>query len=81
TLCIASLLICLHIACSAAEALVVSFCFSLGTLLALVILSAVRQRSLHEKIPNTFRGMPLLLISAGLLSLIFSSAAFILLLP
>jgi electron transport complex protein RnfA len=62
------------------EALVLAFCFSAGGLFAVVITRAVRKRTLNEKISEKFRGMPLMLISLGLLSLVFTAVAFVLLL-
>ncbi|MDR1863194.1 MAG: hypothetical protein LBQ67_04650 [Treponema sp.] len=58
-----------------AEALVLSFFFALGNLAALLILEEIRRRSLLEWTPRSLRGSPLILISMGLLSLIFSVAA------
>jgi electron transport complex protein RnfA len=76
---IAALLMTLRLAGSFAEAVVLSLGFSLGSLFAALILKGIHQRSLLEKVPSFLRGLPLLLLSMGLLSLIFSSAAAILL--
>ncbi|GMO47123.1 MAG: hypothetical protein Ta2B_29070 [Termitinemataceae bacterium] len=77
---IAALLIMLRMANNLIEALVLGFSFSLGAFIIVIILIAVRQRTVNERVPLKFRGMPLLLISFGLISLVLSSLAFILLL-
>ncbi|GMO31780.1 MAG: hypothetical protein Ta2F_07460 [Termitinemataceae bacterium] len=79
-LCITALIITLFLSAGAVESLALSFFFAFGALVSTVILSAIRQRTSNECVGAKFRGMPLLLISAGLLSLVFSSIAFVLLL-
>jgi electron transport complex protein RnfA len=64
-----------NLALGFAEALVLSFCFASGNLLAVLILREIRRRSALEWTPRRLRGNPLILISMGLLSLIFSMAA------
>jgi Na+-translocating ferredoxin:NAD+ oxidoreductase RnfA subunit len=64
-----------NLALGFAEALVLSFFFALGNLAAVLILGEIRRRSALEWTPRRLRGSPLILISAGLLSLIFSVAA------
>jgi electron transport complex protein RnfA len=61
-----------------AEAAVLSFGFAAGILLAMLILQEIQRRSEMEAVPKFLRGSPLVLISMGLLSLCFSSAAFML---
>ncbi|MDR1949541.1 MAG: hypothetical protein LBQ38_09120 [Spirochaetaceae bacterium] len=78
-LAIAALFLTLRLASSFAGAVVLSLGFSLGSFLSARILNAIYKRSSTEKIPPVLRGMPLLLISMGLLSLICSSVAAILL--
>jgi electron transport complex protein RnfA len=73
----AALFLTLHLASGFLEAAVLSLGFALGTLLALLILAELRRRSRMEAVPRFLRGSPLTLISMGLLSLIFSSAALI----
>jgi electron transport complex protein RnfA len=58
-----------------AEALVLSFCFALGNLSAILILGEIRRRSALEWTPRRLRGSPLMLISMGLLSLVSGLAA------
>jgi electron transport complex protein RnfA len=74
---LAALLITLRLASSAAEALALALGLSLGRLAAALILREIYKRSCLETVPRTLRGFPLILISMGLLSLIFSSAAVI----
>jgi electron transport complex protein RnfA len=73
----AALFLTLHLASGFVEAAVLSLGFALGVLLALLILAEIRRRSRMEAVPRFLRGSPLILISMGLLSLIFSSAALI----
>jgi electron transport complex protein RnfA len=73
----AALFLTLHLASGFIEAAVLSLGFSLGILLSLLILAEIRRRSRMEAVPRLLRGSPLALISMGLLSLIFSSAALI----
>ena len=56
---------------SAAEGLVAGVAAGLGYALVMVILSAIRQRLEVEQVPRAMRGLPLQLVSAGLLSLAF----------
>jgi electron transport complex protein RnfA len=76
---IAAILMTIRLAGSFAEAVVLSLGFSLGGLFAVLVLKSIHRRSFLEKVPHFLRGLPLLLISMGLISLIFSSAAAILL--
>jgi electron transport complex protein RnfA len=71
----AALYITLNIAGGFFEAAALSFGFVLGILLAFVIIGEIRRRAVLEAVPRFLRGSPLALISMGLLSLIFSSAA------
>jgi electron transport complex protein RnfA len=78
-LALVSLLMTLRLALTPAEALALTLGFSLGALLAAVILREINRRSSLEAAPELFRGAPLTLISMGLLSLIFSSVSAIIL--
>jgi hypothetical protein len=78
-LALVSLFMTLRLALTPAEALALTLGFSLGVLLAALILREINRRSSLEAVPATFRGVPLTLISMGLLSLIFSSVSAILL--
>jgi electron transport complex protein RnfA len=70
---LASSLVAIHLAARFTDALILSLSFTLGTLLAIIILNEIRRRSTLEGVPRHLRGSPLILISAGFLSLIFSS--------
>jgi electron transport complex protein RnfA len=76
---IAALILTLRLAGSFLEAAVLSLGFSLGGAAAALILRDIHRRSSLERIPFTLRGRPLLFISMGLMSLIFSSVASVLL--
>jgi electron transport complex protein RnfA len=72
---IAALILTLRLAGSVVEAAVLSLGFSLGGVTSALILRDIHRRSLLERVPYALRGMPLLLISMGLMSLIFSSVS------
>jgi electron transport complex protein RnfA len=72
------LLIAIHLALRPREALFLSLCFSLGVFFSLEILREIRRRSRLEAVPRFLRGLPLSLISLGLLSIIFSSVSLML---
>jgi electron transport complex protein RnfA len=74
----ASLFVTLNVASGFVDAVVLCAGFALGVLLSRFILSEIRRRSALEAVPRFLRGSPLILISMGLLSLIFSSAAAVL---
>jgi Na+-translocating ferredoxin:NAD+ oxidoreductase RnfA subunit len=69
----------LVIASSFSDALVIAFSLSLGNFLPAIMLRSIYERSTIEKRPAILKGLPLFLISMGLLSLVFSSAASVLL--
>lgn len=75
----AALILTLRFALSFGGAVVLSFSFSLGGLLSFLAAKEIQKRSFLETIPRVLRGKPLLLISMGLLSLIFSAASVLLL--
>jgi electron transport complex protein RnfA len=72
-LALTSLFLTLRLALTVAEALALTLGFSLGVLLSAMILREISRRSSLEAVPEPFRGVPLSLISMGLLSLIFFS--------
>ncbi|MDR2071188.1 MAG: hypothetical protein LBP81_07230 [Treponema sp.] len=76
---IAAIILTLRLAGSFLEAAVLSLGFSLGGAAAVFILRAIHRRSSLERIPLALRGRPLLFISMGLMSLIFSSVSAVLL--
>jgi electron transport complex protein RnfA len=71
----AALFVTLSIAGGLAEAIVLSFGFTSGIALALAIAGEIRRRSEMEAVPRFLRGGPLVLVTLGLLSLVFTSAA------
>jgi len=77
-LCGAILFIMINLASGFWEAFAVAFGFSAGIILTLAILSGIYRRSKMEAVPKFLRSSPLLVISMGLLSLVFGSAAVIL---
>ncbi|MDR1802342.1 MAG: hypothetical protein LBQ94_01935 [Treponema sp.] len=71
----ASLMITSLIAGSFIDSLVMALFFTLGNLMAMLIINEIRRRSTLEWIPKYLRGSPLILITMGLLSLVFAAAA------
>jgi electron transport complex protein RnfA len=59
------------------EAFVMACGFSAGILLTLVVIGEIHRRSGMEAVPKYLSGSPLILISMGLLSLVFSSVAMV----
>ncbi|MDR1987177.1 MAG: hypothetical protein LBP88_09450 [Treponema sp.] len=72
-----SLMMSLHIARTIMEALILSLGFSLGALLSMALLNEIRKRSSLELVPPFMQGRPLMLISGGLLSLLFTALGLI----
>jgi Na+-translocating ferredoxin:NAD+ oxidoreductase RnfA subunit len=70
-----ALMLTLRAADTARDALVLSCCFSSGAFFAIMLLGAVRLRGKNEKVLLSEK--PLLLLSIALLSLVFSSIAYI----
>jgi electron transport complex protein RnfA len=71
----AALFITLNTAGNFIEAAALLLGFAAGILLANAIISEIRRRATMEAIPRFLRGSPIALVSMGLLSLIFGSAA------
>jgi electron transport complex protein RnfA len=74
----AALVLSFYLASSLVEVIVLSLGFYWGLLLAILILKEIQKRSSREAVPERLRGVPLMLISMGLLSLVFSSVGMIL---
>ena len=53
------------------EAIVYGVGTSLGFLIAIVLLASIRERNEYNDIPESFQGMPITLISAGLMAIAF----------
>lgn len=66
---LAVLLLCEQQQYSVMEAMVFGFFGGLGVLVALLSLVGIRQNSEYRQTPECFRGLPILFITAGLLSL------------
>jgi electron transport complex protein RnfA len=57
------------------DALILAAGFFIGYMFSMAIILEIHKRSSIEPVPSALRGAPLLLISMGLLSLVFSAAA------
>jgi len=64
--------ICINLADNFLEAIVLSFGFTAGIFLVYMIVREVRKRAALEAVPRFLRGKPLVLITMGMLSLVFS---------
>jgi electron transport complex protein RnfA len=73
----AAVLLLLFLSGSFADALLLSIGFSVGAFFSIILLRAMRIRVSTEKVSALFKGIPLLLISMGLLSLVWMSAAIV----
>ncbi len=60
---------------SFAESMMNSLGISLGFLVAIVIMAGIRERIEGNDIPKAFRGMPIVLITAGLMAIAFCGFA------
>jgi Na+-transporting NADH:ubiquinone oxidoreductase subunit NqrE len=78
-LCVFSLFMTLRLASTITEAALLALFFSAGCVLASLILSSILLRMRSEPVSKKVAGIPLTFISNGLLALIFSAAAAILL--
>ena len=70
-----SLFLTLHFSLTFMEAFLLSLTFSAGALLAFLIIKEIQKRSFLEAIPHGLKGTPILFISMGILSLVFSAAS------
>lgn len=75
----AAVFICLNIAKSFIETVVLAFGFTAGLLFVLLIIREIRRRAALEAVPKFLRGKPLVLITMGMLSFIFSTASLLIL--
>ena len=60
---------------SFSETIVFAVGAALGFTLVMVLFAAIRERLVHSRVPATFQGPPITLISAGILSLAFMGFA------
>ena len=74
----AALFVCLNLADGFVQAAALSFGFVSGIFLSFLILREIRRRAVLESVPRYVRGRPLILISMGLLSLVFTATALLL---
>jgi electron transport complex protein RnfA len=74
-LAVVSTLLTMIIASNFVEALILAAGFSSGVFLTIILTKAINERLSCEKAPALLRGMPLVLISMGLLSMIFIEVA------
>jgi len=74
----AAVFICVNIADNFLHAALLSFGFAAGICLVLIITGEIRRRAALEAVPLFLRGKPLVLISMGMLSMVFSVSALLL---
>ena len=74
----AALFVCLNLADGFVQAAALSFGFAAEIFLSFLILREIRRRAVLESVPRYVRGRPLILISMGLLSLVFTATALLL---
>ena len=70
-----SVFICVNISSSFLQTVILSFGFTSGILVVFLIIREIRRRAALEAIPNFLRGNPLILLSIGLLSIVFTAAS------
>lgn len=71
--------ICVNIANGFLEVLLLSFGFTAGILLVILIIREIRKRAELEAVPRFMRGTPLVLVTMGMLSLIFTTGSLLIL--
>jgi electron transport complex protein RnfA len=74
-----ALFLTMRLAVTFGEALLFSLAFSGGAFITCLIIKEIQKRSFLEALPRGLRGKPILLISMGLLSLIFYASALLIL--
>jgi electron transport complex protein RnfA len=67
-----SVFICINISASFFQTLILSFGFTTGIMVVFLIIREIRRRAALEAIPQFLRGNPLILISMGLISIVFT---------
>jgi hypothetical protein len=72
---LAALFLCLSLAFTVQDAILVSFAFSAGGLGAFLIVKEIQKQSFWEILPYSLRGASILLIAAGLLAMVIQAAA------
>ena len=75
----AAVFICLNMAINFFEAVLLSFGFTAGIFFVCLIIREIRRRAVLESVPRFLKGKPLVIITLGLLSMIFSAASLMIL--
>lgn len=57
------------------ESLVCGFCTAVGFLIAIVILAGIRERIQYNNVPKSFKGTPIVLVTASLMAIAFCGFA------
>lgn len=57
------------------ESVVCGFCTAVGFLIAIVILAGIRERMEYNDIPDSFKGTPIVLVTASLMAIAFCGFA------
>jgi len=70
--------LCINLSNDFSETVVLSFGFTFGIFIVNLIIREIRKRASLEAVPLFLRGKPLVLITMGMLSLVFSSASLLL---
>jgi len=71
--------ICIIIADGFLEVMVLSFGFTAGIFLVIIIIREIKKRAELEAVPRFMRGTPLVLVTMGMLSLIFTAVSLLIL--
>ncbi|MDR0322609.1 MAG: hypothetical protein LBI28_14020 [Treponema sp.] len=73
-----SLFICINLADNFFEVVILSFGFIFGIFIVNLIIREIRRRAALEAVPAFLRGKPLVIVAMGMLSLVFTTASFLL---
>jgi len=73
-----SVFLCMAMANNILEVIILSFGFVFGIFIVNLIICEIRRRAALEAVPHFLRGKPLVLITMGMLSLIFTTASLLL---
>lgn len=57
------------------ESVICGFCTAVGFLIAIVILAGIRERIANNDVPNSFKGTPIVLVTASLMAIAFCGFA------
>jgi len=71
--------ICINIANNFLDVLLLSFGFTAGILLVMLIIREIKKRAELEAVPRFMRGTPLVLVTMGMLSLVFTAGSLLIL--